>query len=118
MSDPAQFGITPDLVCTEPDRNKRALENLLHEGGDCREGDTFLLATDALACWAIGAGAVESCARLAAIKDQSEFASLVAELRAADVRNDDMTLLIVEVRSQPDLPATPPAGEASEEEQP
>jgi hypothetical protein len=70
--------------------------------GSWQAGDTFYLMTDALACWCLrGAESNEPVFdRLIALEMQSDFETLVAELRSTNdadgrqlLKNDDVTLL-------------------------
>jgi hypothetical protein len=94
---PSLIGSRPRLPASPRYRRGRAR-------GRARVGDTFLLATDALAQWflenAVDGG--RPWARLAAVDDAEAFAALVAELRSAGrLRNDDTTLVRVRVGPVP-----------------
>lgn len=95
----ADFGITPALLSTRPDYNHHSLEELQSCEGECRVGELFVLATDALAHWFLrrveaGEKPWQALRRLT----MGEFARLVERLRREEVmRNDDVTLLLVRV---------------------
>jgi hypothetical protein len=98
LDDPAQFDTSPDLIPTEAPNQDRASPVLRSAEGDVRQSDVFILATDALACWALGTQAKDPWQTLTAVRDDGAFEQLVAILRKEQaVRNDDMTLLVVEV---------------------
>lgn len=101
IDDPGDFNNTPHLVSSNPsagigeDRVKQ-LE------GRCRKGDLVILATDAVACWALARHRqrTDPWSELAGIcRRPLEYRERwVAELRAdRAMRNDDATLLAVQV---------------------
>ncbi len=73
-------------------------------GGDTKPGDTFILATDALAKWILEHKEIEkldaALDRLKAVKTKEQFYQFVHEARHDDVTrliNDDVTLMIISV---------------------
>lgn len=95
------FSSRPLLLGTDPGRNRLALERAITRQGRYRRGDCFLLASDALAAWALSRHEAGEPVweQLLAPADQAAFAALVAQAREAEaMRNDDVTLLRVAVR--------------------
>lgn len=102
----ADFGVTPFLLSTRPDYSRRSLEGLQSCEGDCQPGDTFVLATDALAAWCLqreekGDHPWEDVALLTPDK----FVATVGQLREAGaMRNDDVTLVLCQLHKDIDKP--------------
>ena len=94
-----EFGLTPPLISTDKGRTQRGLNRLAVRRGTYRPGDTFLLATDALAehllrAWENGIRSWSMWSQ----GTQSDFARYISDLRGANlIRNDDVTLLIIDV---------------------
>jgi hypothetical protein len=96
----ADFGNRPDLVRSRraaPDSSRRAR-------GRWQPEDRFLLMTDALAQWFL-LGVEEARdpiseigALLAQPPDQAGFAAWVTECRRSSMRNDDVTLIVVDLQ--------------------
>ncbi|HUR24228.1 MAG TPA: hypothetical protein VMZ73_10190 [Acidimicrobiales bacterium] len=102
MKAAGDFSTSPKLVPSRPHLLGRALANLEEAEGGWRAGDTFFLATDALAAWFLasaeqGAGPWSTLAQFE--PDTPElFAAWVGELRGSGrLRNDDVTVVRVEV---------------------
>lgn len=113
----ADFGVTPALITTDITYNQRSLKKLETVEGDYRQGDVFLLATDALAQWFLRACEADQkpWSRLQGIT-QTRFAELVAELRQeGTIRNDDVTLLVVHVAAEERNGSEPQSMETSPE---
>lgn len=100
------FGTTPALLSTLQDHNRRLLDAgaLQRYAGACRPGDRFLLATDALAEWLYAVADLDDpelgFPDWPGVVDvlRHDFVRLIRTLRGADaLRNDDVTLLIVDV---------------------
>lgn len=95
LNDPDAFTSTPELLSSkELDRAYGARAAVISQGR-CEAGDVFLLATDALAQWALrnalGGGDVWSI--LAGLRHET-FLALLATLRGANaIENDDVTLV-------------------------
>ena len=99
LEDAAQFDNSPDLVCSNPDNTEDLWENVHRSDGECVAGDSFILASDALACWLLGriAEGEKPWKTLLAL-DASEWAVWVEEQRRSGLmRNDDTTLVIITV---------------------
>jgi serine/threonine protein phosphatase PrpC len=104
------FGLAPPLLGTNRRYNRHSLKHLVKSPHDktYKPGDIFLLATDALAQWFIGASerGEKPWKKMLQYSTQLEFEQSVDSLRQEQaIRNDDVTLLIVRVK----------AGEYSEE---
>lgn len=88
---PEAFGNRPALL---PSRTGHAVPPVETRTGRFATGDTFLLATDALAAWTMRAGPDEA---RAAAEDAEAFAGTVERAREdGTLRNDDVTLLVLE----------------------
>jgi len=126
----SDFGTTPALLSTRLDYSRKSLAELKTYSDVYREGDIFVLATDALAEWFLRS--IESSGRpwqlLLELRPDS-FADAMEHLRQhAGMRNDDVALLIVKIEEnsfiadeiadhhvveQPEhVPDAEPAGEA------
>lgn len=97
-----QFGIRPWLLSTKCEQNDDAVDHIRTVSGSWRTGDTFYLMTDALACWFLSAsGSTTDLDMVAAHHDphaSTTFSAWICGLRdAGRLRNDDVTLLRVEV---------------------
>ncbi|HML20768.1 MAG TPA: protein phosphatase 2C domain-containing protein [Aggregatilinea sp.] len=100
IDDAEAFGSRPFLIASNPARNNGLLERVHYATGDWQPGDRFYLMTDALAHWFVReceAGATPWTAILAA-EDPDAFDAWTATLkREHQIRNDDITLLCLEV---------------------
>jgi hypothetical protein len=96
----AAFGSQPPLLGSRPGGPEPESEQAR---GRYRAGDRFLLMTDALAQWFLaeeeqGAGPAEEVAGLlAAVDPEAAFVSWVEGRRGKGLRNDDVTLLVVDL---------------------
>jgi hypothetical protein len=94
-----RFSNTPWVLCSVEELNLDAAMTQWTEG-DCRSGDVFLLATDALAKWFIerkDAGG-KPWVELLSLDSEKDFQRFVLDLRARGlVRDDDTTLGIVKL---------------------
>ena len=99
LADAAQFDNSPTLVCSNPDNAGEIWEGVRRADGECAAGDTFILASDALACWFLGRSAEgEKPWETLLALDASGWAGWVEEQRrAGSMRNDDTTLVIIRV---------------------
>lgn len=98
----AEFSTSPKLVPTRPHLLGRALANLDQADGEWQSGDVFFLATDAIAAWflAVVEEGGTPWSTLAQFESDTPelFAAWVGEQRGLrQLRNDDVTLLRVEV---------------------
>jgi hypothetical protein len=103
LQDAASFTNRPHLLSSRSTYNESAAKHLVTTGDGWCSGDTFYLMTDALAHWFLSE--VEAGRQPWALlrdldtKDQPKsFADFVADLRRTkSMRNDDVTLLRVEI---------------------
>jgi hypothetical protein len=95
------FGLSPAGVGTHPGAIPAMLSGLELANGRVRAGDLLFLATDALAHWLLLESAQDPravWAVLTGLDHDATFAALVTDQRAAGrLRNDDVTLLRVEL---------------------
>lgn len=102
LQHPEQFTDTPALLSSHLARNSQA--KILTLSGRWQAGDSFILATDALAAWFLadaGRGG-RPWQSLSALGDQRMFRAWLDEMRATGrVRNDDATCIIVQLSASP-----------------
>ena len=99
LEDAAEFDNSPALVCSNPASAGGLWESVRLSSGECAPGDLLILATDALACWflAMDAAGEKPWETLLAL-DSSGWEAWVEERRSGGaMRNDDTTLVIIEV---------------------
>lgn len=100
IDDAEAFGSRPFLIASNPARNNGLLERVHYAAGEWQPGDRFYLMTDALAHWFVrqveaGAAPWEP---LHAAADLPQFEDWTAALKTGRlIRNDDITLLCLEV---------------------
>lgn len=90
------FGLTPALLSTRQEYNRRSLQELRICTGTCRPGDWLILTTDALAAWLLGQ-AERGKLPWRRFRDLTteKLARLLTNLRQKDaLRNDDVTLVL------------------------
>lgn len=98
-----QFGNHPVLISTKPESNSVLPEHIHVCTKNWLPGDRFFLMTDALAHWFLNRVEESKKPWLNELKenafaDKSRFAEWIDSLRAArDIRNDDVTLLMIRV---------------------
>lgn len=95
-----EFGNCPYLVSSQPASNNGLVHQARRSHGEVRPGDLFVMMTDSLACWALGNWELGAGSDLLddLTRGPSEFAGTIAQLRGSGrLRNDDVTLLRVEV---------------------
>ena len=99
LEDAAQFDNSPALVCSNPDDAGDLWKNVRQSDGECVAGDSFILASDALACWFLERNAQgEMPWKTLLALDAAGWAVWVEEQRRAGLmRNDDTTLVIIRV---------------------
>ena len=98
LRDASEFDNEPALLCSNPD-NDGAHDAPRSDGGRCEPGDVLILASDALAAWFLArdADGERPWDTIAAL-DDSTWEGWVDEQRGAGLmRNDDVTLVVVEV---------------------
>lgn len=94
LARPEDFDRAPALIATLPDRNRNFARSVRTMTGDARPGDTFLLATDALARWLLTRGDAEPLLELG--QDPGGWTSLLdLERRVGNLHDDDTTLVMV-----------------------
>ena len=99
LENAAQFDNSPTLVCSNPDNMGDLWENVHQSDGESVSGDSFILASDALACWFLGRNAEgEKPWKTLLALDPSGWAAWVEEQRHAGLmQNDDTTLAIIRI---------------------
>ncbi len=99
LENAAQFDNSPTLVCSNPDNMGDLWENVHQSDGECVSGDSFILASDALACWFLGRNAEgEKPWKTLLALNASGWATWVEEQRQAGLMgNDDTTLVVMGV---------------------
>ncbi|MDP2895958.1 MAG: hypothetical protein Q8Q12_05280 [bacterium] len=103
LSASSQFSSRPLLLCSEPERNLRALDSIKQYGGQWQSDDRFFLMTDALACWFLE-GHERGVSPWRALRDigtrdfSKGFPQWIRELRTSGaLKNDDVTLLRIDM---------------------
>ena len=94
----AQFSNRPLLLSSNAVKNRRVWEKVWSTKGYGHPGDTFFLATDALAQWFLSQHevGVKPWGTLGDLKAEAGFALCIGQLRQQRlIRNDDTTLLTV-----------------------
>jgi hypothetical protein len=96
-----EFDNAPRLLCSRASAG--GIEAPVRAGGHWRAGDRFLLATDALAQWFLheverGGDPVADVSGILAESDpQAAFPAWIEMRRAGGLRNDDVTLLVIDL---------------------
>jgi hypothetical protein len=102
---PDDFGVRPPTVHTKADHLDQMLAHVAFGEGELRAGDRLYVATDALAHWMLRGNERDGPAiwrLLARLDHHRTFDRLVANLwRRAELGNDDVTLLVVNVLDRP-----------------
>jgi Protein phosphatase 2C len=95
VTDAAMFSNRPPLLSTDEESAPPAFNV---KRGVWRSGDTFILASDALAAWLLAHAADRAAwTRIADTRSKASFSEFVAAARERDgLRNDDVTLLLIE----------------------
>ena len=120
VEDATSFGNAPKLVPSRSGQLGRVMAAIERAEGTWEDGDVLFLTTDALAAWFLGAAATGGTPwrALSALErdDQGGFAAWATHERAGGrLRNDDLTLLRLEVSAAAGAPA--PAGGACPEDE-
>ena len=100
LEDPAAFNNTPALICANPANNRGLGEQVRRSQGECAEGDLFIMASDALACWILerAAAGEKPWKTLWAVDSPGSWDDWVQTQRhERSMKNDDTTLIIVKV---------------------
>ena len=94
-----QFNNTPSLICSNPSNNRGLWDRVLKQQGELLPGDLLILASDALAAWLLKE--VESGGKpwetLASIGPADWDWWVEERRRERSMRNDDTTLVLVQV---------------------
>ncbi len=106
ISDPATFGLNPLALSSNSASNEAVWPAVAIAGGVWCPGDSFVLATDALAHWItqeiVPTGAWDRLLSLMQSSDDQAFEALMrAEWERGTLRNDDITLLLVQTGAAP-----------------
>ena len=114
LEDAAQFDNTPALVCSNPDNAEDMWKGVRQDSGECAAGDLVILATDALACWLLAQNAAgEKPWETLLALDAAEWDVWIEEQRREGlIRNDDTTLVIIEVVQDSEVKREPCSGQA------
>jgi hypothetical protein len=108
MEQARAFNTSPMLVSSNPASNRRVWENIRHAEGDGQPGDLFFMATDALSQWFLAQceAGEKPWQQLCALRDNDEFVAFCEALRdTRAMRNDDVTLLILQAHPDTYVPA-------------
>jgi hypothetical protein len=103
MTEPEAFGYSPPLVPSKPADPREVLDRIRRHRGDWKSGDSFYVATDALAAWflhslRLGERPWEVLRDLGTEAGPPSFHDWVSELRSTGVmHNDDVTLVRVDI---------------------
>jgi hypothetical protein len=104
LTQSTEFGNQPSLVGSRGRELPGIDRNCEQKGGSWRQGDRFLLATDAIAQWFLGQveqeaePAVQVAALLAESNPEEAFAGWTDERRREHVmRNDDVTMVVIDL---------------------
>jgi hypothetical protein len=103
VSEPSQFGYHPILVPSDAGRQEAALDHVVIKDGRASIGDVFLLLSDAIAAWYLGAlesSADSAAAFNAALErgDSQQLQALITECRTGgSLRNDDVAAIRIAV---------------------
>ncbi len=106
LNDAESFNNSPSLLSSRSRENEDQESMIISTTGSFRSGDTFLLLSDAIACWALRRNSSNGDAleMLLKIELQGQLDELVSKARSElteegvpTMRNDDVTLLRVDV---------------------
>ena len=96
LSNSGEFNSAPNLVCSNPANNAQIKSHLRRVSGECKRGDTILLASDAVAAWILReyeAGG-KPWEQFIPLDSPSKWAAWVqARREEKSMRNDDATLM-------------------------
>ncbi len=101
LEESSQFNSTPALICSNRANNGAAWSCVSHLEGECMPGDVILLASDALASWALreheaGGKPWETLLLLDSEEQWTEWVRVKRQER--QMRNDDTTMVTVKVQ--------------------
>ncbi len=106
ISDPAAFGLNPLALSSNPASNESVWPAVAVAGDVWHFGDSFVLATDALAHWItqeiVPTGDWNRLLSLLHTSDDQAFEALMrAEWERGTLRNDDITLILIQTGAAP-----------------
>ena len=99
MDESGQFNNTPSLICSNPTNNEDLWERVCQLSGEFQQGDEIFLASDVLAAWLLqecGSGS-EPWETLLLLNTDEWEDWVEARRGERSMRNDDTTLIIIEV---------------------
>jgi hypothetical protein len=100
----AEFNSRPALLGSNPERNKGIWNQIRVMEGEYNDQDLFIMGSDAIAKWFLErheAGG-KPWTTLLALKDDSDFATFVSDLRERQqIRNDDTTIIMARWKEKP-----------------
>lgn len=97
----AQFNDHPSLICSNPANNQNLWQQASQISGECRPGDRFILASDAIAHWLLQEQEAgnQPLQTLVHLKPGQEWTNWLQSRRAhRAIRNDDATLIQIEIQ--------------------
>ncbi len=99
LDDHVNFDNNPALVCSNPASIGGIWEEVKQDSGECFTGDLIIVATDAIASWFLAQNAIEEKPWETLVElNSSVWDEWVGEQRREGLmRNDDTTLVIIEV---------------------
>jgi len=103
MQESKHFGNSPDLLSSNTARNRRIWDRVLFLDGEWQARDVFILVTDALAAWFLktyeqnGRPWEDLAPFLADEKPSGDFVEWVENKRLSTMRNDDVTLAMINI---------------------
>ncbi len=100
-----QFTHRPTLISSNPKCNDGIWDHFQYQVGEYEEGDTFILATDAIAKWFLDRVELgeKPWRTLAQLKSEQDFETLCSELRSGlKMQNDDTTIISITWEESPD----------------
>ena len=99
MEDAAQFNNNPQLICSVAENDRLQAQFLQRYRGDCQPGDTYILATDAVAQWFLAQAAEgeKPWDTLAGIGKEEWEGFLTSQREQRLMRNDDATVVTLRV---------------------
>ena len=99
LHDAAEFDNSPALICSNPNNTGELWDGVRLVGGKCAAGDVFILASDALARrFLVESAAGEKPWQTLLALEPQEWEAWIEELRREKLmRNDDTTMVVIEV---------------------
>ena len=117
LAESAAFDSTPLLLSSNPARNLQVWDHAQVLNGIFKQGDILLLMTDALAKWFLSEFEMgnKPWHTLTDLTEQTEFADLTTQLRAAHrLKNDDTSLIRIQDTSVSPIATPEPDAETSQ----